>query len=233
MVSTYRDHYDPNQPRIPAGDPSHHGGRWTTDGASIGGSAAMSQNWPITPVRAQRQTSASSPGFEQEVVLPDGTRVRDLSSISGYLMSPTGDLRPVAEAGRRTGAIYRQLVLSPYVDVAANASVYLAISFYLDVGTGGRFDYQRGGNQMLGTFAPNLAYTQYRDYRNVSNFNVGLYCQQAGLSIHETLSVAGTYASLFSSNHAANMPYGLDPVTAEFIAEGFAAGKRGIFDQLP
>jgi len=31
-----RGHYDPNQPRVPKDDPSHHGGEWTSEGG-IGG----------------------------------------------------------------------------------------------------------------------------------------------------------------------------------------------------
>ena len=33
-------HYDPNQPRVPAGDLSHHGGRWTDGGVELASAAA-------------------------------------------------------------------------------------------------------------------------------------------------------------------------------------------------
>ena len=33
-------HYDPNQPRVPAGDMSHHGGRWTDGGVELASAAA-------------------------------------------------------------------------------------------------------------------------------------------------------------------------------------------------
>ncbi len=73
---------------------------------------------------------------------------------------------------------------------------------------GGRFDYQRFW--IPDNDAP--GYLQLRQFRDVSNFNVGLYMQQVGLhTLHEVLGIAGQYAKQHSSNYMPNEPYGLDP----------------------
>jgi hypothetical protein len=64
----------------------------------------------------------------------------------------------------------------------------------------------------------------------VSNFNVGLFSQQAGLTLVMTLGLAGLYASKNSSNYRPDQPYGLDPQTREFIERGYEAGESGVFD---
>jgi hypothetical protein len=103
-----------------------------------------------------------------------------------------------------------------------SASGFLIASLAVNVGMGGTFDYQREGNPVTG-------FTPLPQYRDVSNFNVGLYTQQAGLSLEETLRVAGAYASVFSGNAKPDQPYGLDPRTREFIEIGFRAGHSGVF----
>jgi hypothetical protein len=45
-----------------------------------------------------------------------------------------------------------------------------------NIGRGGVYDYQRQGNHLT-------CIAQPRQYRDVSNFNVGLFCQQAGLPL--------------------------------------------------
>jgi hypothetical protein len=57
------------------------------------------------------------------------------------------------------------------------------------LGQGGTFDYQRRRYN-----SGKNGYTQLRQFRDVSNFNVGLLCQQAGLSRWATLRIAGEYA---------------------------------------
>ena len=46
----------------------------------------------------------------------------------------------------------------------------------------GNFDYQRQGNAITGG-------THLPQFVHVSNFNVGLFCQQAGLSLDDTLQL--------------------------------------------
>ena len=96
---------------------------------------------------------------------------------------------------------------------------YLVRSLSANVAHGGTFDYQRNGKQ----FVP--------EFIGVSNFNVGLFCQQAGLSLDETLWIAGQYARLMSRNYTPGVRYGLSPKTRPFIEAGFRAGQSGMFSQ--
>jgi hypothetical protein len=138
------------------------------------------------------------------------------------LRAPVQDLSDVAEAGRQFGEIYRYILEHPSDTTDANSFLLSQLLSYF--GHGGTFDYQRRGNIFAG-------YTQFRQFRDISNFNVGLFCQQAGLTLADALKFAGLYASHFSSNAHIEQPSGLDPITEEFIREGFAAGQRGLFDQ--
>jgi hypothetical protein len=137
-------------------------------------------------------------------------------------MSPVADLSAVAAAGREIGAMYRAHLSNP--NGAADALPYLVGRLDADLGHAGSFDYQRKGNLLTG-------YTQLRQFRDVSNFNVGLYCQQAGMTLNDTLSAAGRFANLFSSNARPDEPHGLDPKTAQFIIAGFNVGQSGVFGQ--
>jgi len=179
-----------------------------------------------------------SPG--EVVVLPNGAQVADgerlddrnkrNKSPTGYMMSPVADLAPVAEAGRRTGEMYRSLLQS---DDPLDAPSYLTFALFKAVGTGGDFDYQRRGPQLAGLVKDRLGvkdtFAQRPQYRNVSNFNVGLFAQQAGMSLEDTLTTAGEWAKLFGTSDP-SAPYGLHRQTAKFIEDGHRAGQSGAFD---
>jgi hypothetical protein len=60
---------------------------------------------------------------------------------------------------------------------------------------------------------------------------VGLFCQQAGVSLDDMLMAAGRFASVLSSNAKPGKPYGLDPRTAEFIKSGYLAGASEFSDK--
>ena len=107
---------------------------------------------------------------------------------------------------------------------AESAILYLLAALAADLGQGGAFDYQRQGSHLTG-------FRQLPQFKHVSNVNVGLYAQQAGLSLDEILSIAGRYASVLSRNAKPNQPYGLDPRTAEFIRIGYELGRNVIFGQ--
>ncbi len=139
-------------------------------------------------------------------------------------MAPVADLSPVATTGREVGETYKNLLNDP--ETASGALPYLAASMLINVGQGGRFDYQRRGNHITG-------FIQLPQYRDVSNFNVGLFCQQAGLSLDETLTAAGNFARILSLNAKPDRPYRLDPRTAEFIKVGYDAGRSHVFDLPP
>lgn len=94
---------------------------------------------------------------------------------------------------------------------------------------GGGFDYQR-------LWSPDddaPGYLQLRQFRDVSNFNVGLYMQQVGIFLWTTLTVAGEYAEKHSSNYMPNEPYGLDPRVKRWIERGYEAGETGGFKRPP
>ncbi len=111
-------------------------------------------------------------------------------------------------------------------DSAASAQIYLYGSLAAYLGHGGIFDYQREGNSITG-------YTHFPQFRNVSNFKVGLFCQRAGLSLDETLRISGVFAGIFSSNAKPDQPYGLDTQTAQYIRIGYEAGASGGFSRKP
>ncbi len=160
----------------------------------------------------QQAQPQKNPGVP--VVLPNGSIVSDSHSATGTLMSPVADLSPVAAAGSLTYKNYLVL-LATLGEASANA--FLIASLGANVGTGGTFDYQRSGNIVTG-------FKQQPQFRDVSNFNVGLFTQKAGLTLVETLTIAGKFAANFSSNADTGQAFGLAPRTAEFIVRGYFAG---------
>jgi hypothetical protein len=130
-------------------------------------------------------------------------------------MSPTADLSAVAAAGRRTGFMHRAMLINPLTAGAAPA--WMVANLRANVSHGGTFDYQRRGDQFLGQFTP------------VSNVNVGLFAQQAGLSLEETLAIAGLYARRYSNNARPGESYGLNPNQLKYITAGFKIGQSGAF----
>jgi hypothetical protein len=206
--------YSPDQPRVPAG--SSDGGQWTewvrvaANDRGAGGGATDAQ------IRSPKQDGT-------HVVLPNGKMVANKYSETGYLVSPVTDLSPVAAAGREAGTLYRQMLASPDPDLQQAALPFFIGSIGGAISQGGTFDYQRSGNYVTG-------FIEFPQFRDVSNFNVGLYMQQTGqFSEEDTLSLAGTFARYFSSNYMPNQPYGLDPRTASFIRAGYRMAAGGAF----
>jgi hypothetical protein len=211
--------YQPDQPRMPAGNPE--GGQWTDAGGGLVDVAANDRG--EGHVAAGEQISGKLKPGEMHVTLPDGKLVPNPYSKTGYLIAPEADLSPVAEAGRQAGAVYQQMLTSTDTDIQQAALPQFMSSIGAAVGQAGAFDYQRNGNRLTGL-------TQLPEFRDVSNFNVGLYMQQTEqFSEKETLSLAGTFARYFSSNYMSDQPYGLDPRTASFIRTGYRIGASGLF----
>jgi hypothetical protein len=186
-----------------------------TDFSPIGSAQAQ------TPQAQQPGTSLKidpSPG--EAVVLPDGLTIPTIDSQTGQVMSPVPDLTPVATAGRQAGATFFEMLKNPETAGAAAAYLYMTLGFRL--GHGGTFDYQRRGNHITG-------FTQLPQFREVSNINAGLFAQQAGLTLEETLEAAGTLAKHFSNNYHPENPHGLDSKTAQYITSGYNIGKTGVF----
>jgi len=187
-----------------------------TDFSPIGSAQAQ------TPQAQQPGTSLEidpSPG--EAVVLPNGLTIPSVDSpTTGQVMSPVADLTPVAAAGHQAGLGYRAMLDNP--QTAPLALNYLATALGASLGHGGTFDYQRRGNTITG-------YTHLPQFREVSNINVGIFAQQAGLTLDETLKLAEIYAWRRSNNYHHGQPNGLDDKTAQFIRSGFNIAQTGVF----
>ena len=211
---------DPNVVRVSGGDP-----------AGADGNTQVAQHQE--PAEARRGVAPNvepPPGrpinnnLGQPVMLPDGSYIPDRYSPTGHLMAPTADLAPVAAAGRQAGVIYRQMMVGGDPVRVGLAQNYLIGSLGIHLGHAGLFDYQREGSIFT-------KYDQHRQWRNVSNVNVGLFCQQAGLPLDVTLSIAGTFAAAASNNRNWKAPFFLDPQTAEFIKLGYELGEARRFEK--
>jgi hypothetical protein len=62
---------------------------------------------------------------------------------------------------------------------------------------------------------------------------LSLQREQAGLTLEETLDIAGMYARLRSSNADKKGQYGLDPRRLHYITRGHEIGRTGMFDDVP
>jgi hypothetical protein len=153
----------------------------------------------------------------KEVELPDGKHVQDQWSSTGWLLSPHPDLTPVATSVQAIGLAFSSLP-------GPLGSAFLLTSLGVTLGHAGLFDYQREGNMVTG-------YVQHREYRDVSNFNIGVLGQRAGIPEPAMLYLAGGFALFFSSNAMPDKPYFQDPRNVYFIQSGYAAARSGAFDQ--
>jgi len=154
------------------------------------------------------------------VRLPDGSPVPNPYSPNGLLMSPFSDLRDVVDAGRRLRFFNHASDhgLPSALDYAENY-----IGNYLK--QGGTFDYQRRAY----SFGKD-GFTQLPQFRDVSNFNVGLLWSQTGLPLQLGLWIAGNYAAKHSKNYKPDQPYGLDSQTRQLIELGYRIGTSGAYD---
>lgn len=73
-------------------------------------------------------------------------------------------------------------------------------------------------------------FVQLRQFRNISNINVGLFAQKLGLPLWVTLKIAGEYASKNSSNAKPGQPFNLDPQTMDHIVTGYHLGDDGVIE---
>jgi RHS repeat-associated protein len=178
--------------------------------------SAQAQTPQPQPQKEQLQKD-TSPG--EVVVLPNGSTIPDPDSPSGELRAPVADLSAVAAAGRQSRETLRALR-------GGNPAVFfgsLIAILGMNVGQGGAFDYQRQGNRITG-------YTHLQQFKKVSNLNVGLFAQQAGLTLEEVLNIAGTFARHWSGNADPSKPYGLNDFQLEYITRGFRLGESGMYD---
>lgn len=180
--------------------------------------SSMAMIWPLPLPAVDSWASDEERSAAVPVVLPNGQALRVDSSkgAEGPLMSPTSDLSEVAATGRKTGDFVRAAILNDPKNAPA-AIGYLLARLGLDLGQGGSFDFQREGNNLTG-------WKHFPWYEYVSNFNIGLYLQQAGLPLSVALGISGLYASLFSKTRS------VDSGKADLIRQGYAVGKSGSFE---
>ena len=195
---------------------------------------------PESPI-ADSNDPASVNWRGRELVLPDGSTVDDSGdgsrSPTGHVMTPVIDLDEVAAAGRRAGERLRSQLQTMKPEERAGIGLSLLFSALMHVGTGGQFDYQRQGDQFLGILAERIPglqqfrFVQRRQFHPIANINVGLWAQQAGLTLEQTLELSGWYARQSSSNAEPKSEYGLAERTEHFIREGYRIGQSGMFDR--
>jgi RHS repeat-associated protein len=180
-------------------------------------------NWDKEHGISPTAKRSEAPGVP--VKLPNGKTVPDRYSKTGLLMSPTADLSDVAAAGKAIKKqAMEQLKPSPGDEGGGLGAAFMVLYSGLKQGVShnGDFDYQRV------TFVSGDL-QQLPQFRDVSNFNVGLLGQQAGLSQDELLTIAGNYARTHASNYRPDQPYGLDPQTYELTVEGYQFGASGAY----
>ena len=212
---------DPNIVRVAGGDPAGTDGNTQVAQHQEPAEARRGIAPNVEPVPGSPEFRAAHLDAVGDVVhLPDGTTIPDENSPTGYVMAPDTDLAKVAAAGRIAGERFASALSDP--NLAAFALPVLAGSLGALVGQGGIYDYQRRGNRITG-------YTQLPHFRNISNVNVGLAGQQAGLSLDKLLEISGQFARIFSSNFDPKEPYGLPAQNRRYIEIGYEIGRSGAF----
>ena len=165
----------------------------------------------------------SEPQGETIVLLPNGKLPTDAEGHSIRIPTPKADLSEVARAGRDAGATYAAGLASGYE--GAVPMFYGEMSAAL--APGGRFDYQRSGNQIIGLLLGNFEH--HNRYVNVSNVNVGLWLQQAGYTLEEALRLAGDYSKRFSGQTTRRTDYGLTEEQQKYTILGWRLGESGAY----
>jgi hypothetical protein len=214
-VDLLKAHFNPAQPRVPAG----HGlesGRWAgPDAPTV---PLLPPKPPVelvaykpapAPKQRDRQRHVELarykpvhglPDDAKVVIPPDGTPIEDEDSSTHKLMAPPrADFRKVYAAGQ---------------SIAREPPLFQAPLALAAIGQGGTFDFQRDPAQ--GLF--------YHAYKNAANYAVGVYMAGAGYSLADTFELAQAYALVNSSNYG-------DPKPRNWITLGWkmplpTGGKR-------
>jgi hypothetical protein len=173
--------YDPNQPRVPAGNPD--GGQWTDGDAASGGAGSGSS----TPPRDQPSSAAGAilvdykvikepPKDAKVVIPPDGAPIRGGDPPTLLIAPRHADYRQVYAAGQAIASM-------PPLDQIVHIRAALH--------QGGTYDFQRDPIRQETRPA----------YANASNYAVGVYLAGAGYALSTTRRMAEAYAYLNSSNY--------------------------------
>jgi hypothetical protein len=136
-------------------------------------------------------------------------------------MGPTADMTPVAKTGQLFGLALREML--QHTESVGLAPLFFVVGLGATLGHAGVFDYQREGSFIFG-------YTQHREFLDISNVNIGVFAQQAGLPEKLTLWLAGMFALMASSNARPNQPYFQETQNVDLIRLGYKIGASGVFD---
>jgi hypothetical protein len=222
-------HYDPDEPRIPAGQPG--GGQWTTAGNGVSSdSGSISADDVRTALREDFDNYNPS-------ALPLGTQVADsgqtMTDASGADNSDSSKSRQVTYSDGtsvidpNTGTPYP---MPDGMDIAANVKAAenydpdatdadKASSMIYWFSQGGPQDYQRPDG-----YIPALLFGDYvAMYRNVTNYNYGAVSAAMGYSLDETLTAAGLYNQMRGNTNLPdmNITYGIQNKAVNNITQGF------------
>jgi len=171
--------YDPDQPRVPAGNAD--GGQWTDDdttgeGGGSGPSTAPQGQPPSAAVSVDYKVIKEPPKDAKVVIPSDGTPVRG-GDPPTLLIAPTrADYRQVYAAGQAIAS------LPPFDQI-----VHIRAALH----QGGTYDFQR--DPIRQEIQP--------AYANASNYAVGAYLAGAGYPLWAARKMAEAYALFNSSNY--------------------------------
>ncbi len=184
---------------------------------------------PTEPPPNDQATEKAFQDFEGENLLLSNEKwVVDANSPTGYVITPfKDDLKSIAAAAKRAKAEHPDWELSQgLLLMDKKTRDELEAVLRANLGQAGTFDYQRR------RYPPGKdGLTQLRQFRSIANINVGLFCQQLGLSLDQTLWLAGYYAVKNSSNRNFLRPrYFLDSDTEKYIRTGYEIGAEKLFE---
>ncbi len=166
--------FNPNQPRVPKGNPG--GGQWSSNGS---GARRRDESTRSLLLPAEYTHVREMPHYAKMVIPRDGVPVLDPDSPTKFLMAPArADFREVYAAGRAIAHL-------PFSEQYARARAAIAQE--------GTYDFQR---EVQGQ-------KFYDPYVHAANYAVGVYMAGAGYSLETTLAFAKLYALRHSSNYDA------------------------------
>jgi len=248
-------HYDPNEPRIPAGQPG--AGQWTTGGNGVsadrGNISAEDVTSNVTDgagdsvprqisgtdiTTSGSSASGSSSSTPVPVTLTDGSVVIDPATGQPILMPNNVSLQDNVAFGQRlanlpsimTGDIdttYTGPVISPDTDIDPNSVPAKEAAMMAAFMPDGTMDYQRIASSLQDSDGNILI---DRNYINFGNFNYGVVAAAAGYSLDQALAAAGTLNFLHSiSNSNIDTSGAYDDSTRNeyFIRMGYQAYASG------
>jgi hypothetical protein len=165
--------YDPDQPRVPAGNTD--GGQWTS------GDDGSATPKPSEPSRAAtvlaNYTVVREPPHNAKIVIPpDGVPISGGDPPRLLIAPPRADYRQVYAAGQAIASL-------PLPEQYSRARAAIA--------QGGKYDFQRDVPQQK----------FYDAYIPAANYAAGVYMAGAGYSLDTTLALAKLYALRNSSNY--------------------------------